>query len=81
MSFFDDLHKAAASRSPVEEKRRQIEVLRAKAQETFKAQFLLDASNKEKLALLKGRLEALNECLQLFMEAKEPPRIWEDDEV
>jgi hypothetical protein len=85
MSFLDDLKKEAAKLTTLDAKRAQIEALREKAQTAFKAQFLLDATNKEKIAFLKGRLDAFDECIQLFMSDEEKAKEqdqwkWEEEE-
>ena len=83
MSFLDELKREVAARSPFDEKRKQIEALRKQAQETFQAQFLLGAEHPEKIGYLKGRLEAFDECLQLFQsdaEQAQAQRKWEDEE-
>ena len=66
MSLLDELQEEADKRNPLRKKRAQIERLRKQAKEAFNAQFLLDASNKEIIARLQGRIEAFDECLELF---------------
>ncbi len=85
MALLDELKKEAAKHSELDKKRAQIEALRDKVQEAFNAQFLLDAANTEKIAFLKGRIAAFDECLQLFMKDEEQTnkqdrRKWDDDE-
>lgn len=85
MSLLDELKKEAAKFTTLDEKRSQIEALRAQAQAAFKEQFLLDAANKERIAFLKGRIAAFEECLQLFMREAEQAkaqgqRKWDEDE-
>ena len=85
MSLLDELKKEAAKFSTLDEKRAQIETLRAQAQAAFKEQFLLDAANKERIAFLKGQIAAFEECLQLFVSAAEQAkaqgqRKWAEDE-
>lgn len=65
MSLLDELQEEADKRNPLRKKRSQIERLRKQAKEAFNAQFLLDA-NKEIIARLQGRIEAFDECLELF---------------
>ena len=84
MSLLDELQKEVAEHTVVDEKRPQIEGLRDKTQAAFKDQFLQDLS-KERRTYLQGRLDALNECLQLFMSDEEKAedqerRIWKDEE-
>lgn len=65
MSLLDELQEEADKRNPLRKKRAQIERLRKQAKKAFNAQFLLDA-NKENIARLQGRIEAFDECLELF---------------
>jgi hypothetical protein len=85
MALLDELKKEVAKHNALDAKRMQVEALREKAQAVFKEQFLQDMS-EERLAYLQGRLDALNECLQLFMSDEEKAkeqgqRKWEDDAV
>lgn len=67
MSLFDELQQEVAKRNPLAKKRAQIQALRAKAQQVFKEQFLVEAMNKEQIAFQKGRIAAFDECLQILM--------------
>ncbi len=85
MSLLDELKQEAAKHNPLDEKRAQIETLREKARAAFKAQFLLDAVGNEKIAFLKGRIAAFDECIQLFVNDEKTAkgqgqRKWDDDE-
>ena len=84
MSLLEELKKEVAKRNPLNEKRAQIEALRKKAQEAFNTQFLMNATNKEQIAYLQGRISAFTECIELFMEEEEKSkeqeeRKWEED--
>ncbi len=67
MSLLDELQEEVDKRSVFKKKRAQIKRLRSQAQEAFNAQFLLDAAdNKERMAFLKGRIAAFDECLNVL---------------
>ena len=66
MSIFDELQQAAAKQDPVEKIRAQIQALRDQSKAAFNAQFVMGSENNEQSSFLQGRLEAFDECLQLF---------------
>ena len=86
MSLFDEIKQEASKHNTLDEKRAQIEALRDQAKAAFNAQFLMGSENEQQAAFLKGRLAALDECLQLFMteeeeEQKQGSRKWDDDDM
>ena len=85
MSIFDELQQAAAQQNPLDDIRLQIQALRDQAKAAFNAQFLLGSEDNEKSAVMKGRFEAFDECLQLFVSDADDvetqgSRKWADEE-
>lgn len=86
MSIFDELQEAATKHNPLNDIRAQIQALRDQAKAAFNARFLLGSEDNEKTAFMEGRLEALDECLQLFDSAAadadetKDSRTWTDEE-
>ncbi len=85
MSIFDELQQAAAKHDPVNDIRIQIQALQDQAKAAFNAQFVMDSENSERAASLQGRLDAFDECLQLFDDGDEKAepqgsRKWAEEE-
>ena len=84
MPIFDELQQAAAKHDPLDGIRAQVQALRDQCKAAFNAQFVMGSENRERSAFLQGRLEAFNECLQLFGETDETRpkglRKWADEE-
>ena len=60
-----------------------IKMAKKKVQEEFNTHFMLNADNTEQIAFLKGRLNGIDECLQLFMSDEEKAKAqkkWEDED-
>lgn len=85
MSILDELQQAAAKHDPLDEIHAHVQALRDQAKAAFNAQFVMGSENVEKTASLKGRLEAFDECLQLFdretnRTGPQGSRQWADEE-
>lgn len=86
MSLFDDLQKEVAKRNPCAEKRDQIEELRKKTHEALNALFLMNSTDNEQMAFLKGQLAGFDACLDLFVDETErehqaKEEQWEEEET
>jgi len=74
MSLLDELQEEVEKRTPLKKIQGKIRAIRKKAQEAFNAQFLLNSENNEQTAFLKGKIAAIDECLELFVDEKERAR-------
>lgn len=85
MSIFDELQQAAAKHDPLNDIRSRIQALRDQTKALCNAMFAMDSEMSGKAATLQGRLDAFNECLQLFDDGADDAesqgsRSWADEE-